>query len=58
MVKLLIEHQGIICGVAFDRSLLRRIASYASLVVPRRLASDTLLLIRISASLGSFLFQA
>jgi hypothetical protein len=58
MVKLLIDHQGIICGVAFDRSSLRRIGSYASLVAPRRLASNTLLVIRISASLGDFLFRA
>jgi hypothetical protein len=42
----LIRHQGIICGVAFDRSSLRRIALYASLVAPRRLASNTLLVIR------------
>ena len=34
----LIHHQGIICGVAFDRSSLRRIAPYASVVAPRRLA--------------------
>jgi len=38
----LIHHQGIICGVAFARSSLRRIASYASVVAPRRLASDAL----------------
>jgi hypothetical protein len=38
----LIHHQGIICGVAFDRSSLRRIAPYASVVAPRRLASNTL----------------
>jgi len=42
----LIHHQGIICGVAFDRSSLRRIAPYASVVAPRRLASNTLLVIR------------
>jgi hypothetical protein len=42
----LIHHQGIICGVAFDRSSLRRIAPYASVVTPRRLASNTLLMIR------------
>jgi hypothetical protein len=42
----LIHHQGIICGVAFDRSFLRRIAPYASVVAPRRLASNTLLVIR------------
>jgi hypothetical protein len=42
----LIHHQGIICGVAFDRSSLRRIAPYASVVPPRRLASNTLLVIR------------
>jgi hypothetical protein len=44
----LINHQGIICGVAFDRSSLRRIASYASVVAPRRLASNTLMVIRNS----------
>jgi len=37
------HHQGIICGVAFDRSSLRRIAPYASVVAPRRLASNALL---------------
>jgi hypothetical protein len=42
----LIHQQGIICGVAFDLSSLRRIASYASIVAPRRLASDVLLVIR------------
>jgi hypothetical protein len=42
----LIHHQGIICGVAFDRSSLRRINPYASVVAPRRLTSNTLLLIR------------
>jgi len=42
----LIHHQGIICGVAFDRSSLRRIAPYASVVAPRRLASNALLVIR------------
>jgi len=42
----LIHHQGIICGVAFDRSSLRRIAPYASVVAPRRLASNTFLVIR------------
>jgi len=42
----LIHHQDIICGVAFDRSSLRRIAPYASVVAPRRLASNTLLVIR------------
>jgi hypothetical protein len=56
----LIHHQGIIWGVAFDRSSppppafagagfagagLRRIAPYASVVAPRRLASNTLLVI-------------
>jgi len=39
----LIHQQGIICGVAFDRFSLRRIAPYASVVAPRRLASNTLL---------------
>jgi hypothetical protein len=43
---ILIHHQGIICGVAFDRSALRRIAPYASVVAPRCLASDTFLVIR------------
>jgi hypothetical protein len=42
----LIHHQGIICGVAFAYSSLRRIASYASVVAPRRLASDAFLVIR------------
>jgi hypothetical protein len=42
----LIHHQAIICGVAFDRSSLRRIAPYASVVAPRRLAFNTLLVIR------------
>jgi len=42
----LIHQQGIICGVAFDRSSLRRIAPYASVVAPRRLASNILLVIR------------
>jgi len=37
---------GIICGVAFARSSLRRIGPYASVVTPRRLASDALLVIR------------
>jgi hypothetical protein len=32
---ILIHQQGIICGVAFDRSALRRIAPYASVVAPR-----------------------
>jgi hypothetical protein len=45
-LKTLIHHQGIICGVAFDRSFLRRIALHASVVTPRRLASNTLLVIR------------
>jgi len=44
--KILIHHQGIICGVAFDRSSLRRIAPYTSVVAPRRLASNTFLVIR------------
>jgi hypothetical protein len=46
MVRCLIIHQGIIFGVAFDRSALRRIALYASVVAPWRLASNTLLVIR------------
>ena len=44
----LIHHQGIICCVAFPPeadSSLRRIASYASVVAPWRLASDALLVI-------------
>jgi hypothetical protein len=45
----LIHHQGIICGVAFDRSFLRRIAPYASVVAPRRRASNTLMVIRAVA---------
>jgi len=40
------HHKGIICGVAFDRSSLRRITPYASVVAPRRLASNTFLAIR------------
>jgi hypothetical protein len=40
-IQALIHHQGIICGVAFDRSSLRRIAPYASVVAPRGLASNT-----------------
>jgi hypothetical protein len=36
----LIHHQDIICCVAFVRSSLRRIATYASVLAPRRLASD------------------
>jgi hypothetical protein len=40
------HYQSIICGVAFARSSLRRIASYASVVAPRRLASDALPVIR------------
>jgi len=42
----LIHHQDIICCVAFVRSSLRRIAPYASVVSPWRLASDALLVIR------------
>src|SRR5512136_1454786 len=42
----LMHHQGIICGVAFARSSLRRIGSYASVVAPWRLASDAFLVIR------------
>jgi hypothetical protein len=45
-IDTLIHHQGIICGVTFDRSSLRRIAPYASVVAPRRLAFNTLLVIR------------
>ena len=40
------HHQGIIYGVAFDLSSLRRIDSYVSVVAPRRLVSNTLLVIR------------
>ena len=43
---ILIDHQGIICGVAFDRTSLRRITPYASVVAPWRLTSNTLLVIR------------
>jgi hypothetical protein len=43
------HQQGIICGVAFARSSLRRIMTYASVVAPRRLAFNTLLMIRIFA---------
>jgi hypothetical protein len=43
---ILINHQGIICGVAFDRTSLRRINPYASVVGPRLLASNSLLMIR------------
>ena len=50
----LIYHQGIICGVAFDRSSLWRIALYASVVAPRRLASNTLLVIRNAPADFSF----
>ncbi len=42
----LIHHQGIICGVAFDRASVRGFAPYAAVVAPRRLASNTLLVIR------------
>jgi hypothetical protein len=42
----LIHHQGVICGVAFVRSSLRRMVQYASLVAPRRLASGAFLVIR------------
>jgi hypothetical protein len=45
-IATLIHHQGIICGVAFVRSSLRRIGQYASVVAPRRLASNALLVIR------------
>jgi hypothetical protein len=46
LILSLMHHQGITCCVAFDRSSLRRIAPYASVVAPWRLASDTLLMIR------------
>jgi hypothetical protein len=42
----LIHRQGIVCGVAFVRSSLRRMVEYASVVAPRRLASTTLPVIR------------
>jgi len=42
----LIHHQIIIWCVAFDRSSLRRIAPYASVVAPRRLTADAMLVIR------------
>jgi len=45
------HHKGIICGVAFDRSSLRRITPYASVVAPRRLASNTFLVIRMGEAL-------
>ncbi|MGD9321538.1 MAG: hypothetical protein PVH99_16310, partial [Desulfobacteraceae bacterium] len=41
-------------GVAFDRSSLRRIAPYASVVAPRRLASNTLLVLRNPPKLTEF----
>jgi hypothetical protein len=40
------HQQEIICGVTFDRSSLRRIDSYASVVAPWCLASNPLLVIR------------
>jgi hypothetical protein len=40
------HQQGIICGVAFARSSLQRIYTYASVVAPGRLASNTFLVIR------------
>ena len=40
------HHKGIICGVAFDRSSLRSIGSYTSVVAPRRLASNAFMMIR------------
>ena len=42
------------CYVAFDRSSLRRIAPYASVVSPRRLTSNTLLVIRIAIKPANF----
>jgi hypothetical protein len=53
----LIRHQGIICGVAFDRSSLRRIAPYASVVAPPRLASNTLMVIRDVAEASAFMLD-
>jgi len=50
----LMRHQGIICCVAFDRSSLRRIAPYASVVAPRRLTSNTLLAIRNGTKPSNF----
>jgi hypothetical protein len=41
------HQQGIICGVDFAHSSLRRINPYASVVAPHRLASNALLVIRI-----------
>jgi hypothetical protein len=41
----LIHHQAIICCVAVVRSSLRRITPYASVVAPRRLTSDGLLVV-------------
>jgi hypothetical protein len=42
----LIHQQAIICCVAVVRFSLRRITPYASVVAPRRLTSDGLLVIR------------
>ena len=63
----LIHHQGIICGVAClrdaagVRSSLRRMVQYASLVAPRRLASNAFLTIRnlpiLSLPVSLFLTQ-
>ena len=41
------HQEGIICSVAFGRSSLRRIALYASLVAPRRLASNAFLVTKV-----------
>jgi len=51
----LIHHQGIICCVAFYRFSFRRIPPYASVVAPRRLASNTLLVIRNTAQPTHFI---
>jgi len=47
------HQQDIICGVAFALSSLRRIVAYASVVAPRRLASNALLVIRIVSKPGA-----
>jgi len=53
----LIRYQGIICGVSFGRSSLRRIDPYASVVAPRRLASDTFLAVRNTPYPDDFSFD-
>jgi hypothetical protein len=50
------DHQeGIISGVAFARSSLRRINPYASVVAPRRLASNAFLVISNTHSAAIYL---